>query len=645
MSPEQARGEDVDHRTDIWSLGVILYEMLASRTPFRGDHDAARLYSIVNEDFEPVSRVRSDLPADLARIVDKMLQKERGFRYSSMTEVVQELSKLQSEKARTTRPLLTLRQIRQPVFAIPLAIVFLSLCFLVYYWIDRNSKVSWAHNVALPEIIRLVDAGEWVSAYEIAKKASLYIPSDSVLLKYIDEATWIVSWKSVPSGAEGSYKSYSDTLENWISLGITPIEGPRVPRGVFRFKIVKEGFTGLERIVDLSNKPSPRDTLKGPLIRLDTVGIVPRDMVRVPGGTFRLFAPGLDNLRAVTTGDYFVDKYEVTNRQFKQFMDSGGYRNRKYWKQDFIRQAKKLSWDEAMARFLDATGRRGPATWEIGTYSEGKDSNPVGGLSWYEAAAYAEFVGKSLPSIFHWNRAAHTWYAASIIAQSNFSGNGSVSVGSKQGVSRYGTYDMAGNVREWCWNQSGEKRFILGGGWNDHPYLFTDAYTQDPFDRSSTNGFRCVKPLEPIKDSSFISSPVEIAQRDYRKEKPVSDPIFRSYLRLYAYDKAPLHEKIETIDSTENWVKQLVTFDAAYGNERMMAYIYLPRIASPPYQTVVLFPGSDAIFARSSKQISDRYGASFFAKSGHASVFPIYKGTYERGDGLNSDTPDETNSY
>jgi serine/threonine protein kinase len=644
MSPEQVRGEEVDEQTDIWSLGVVLYEMLTSKTPFRGVHDAAMLYSIVNEDFEPVSKVRSDLPAALARIVDKMLQKERGSRCSSMTEVVQELSELQSEKAQTTKSLLTLRQIRQPVFAIPLAIVFLGLCYLVYYWIDRNSKVSWAHNVALPEIIRLVDAGEWVSAYEIAKKASLYIPSDSVLQKYVDEATWIVSFKTVPSGAEYSYKLYSDSSENWITLGISPMEGSRIPRGVFRLKVVKNGFSGLDLLADTRNKPSPHDTIKW-TIRLDTVGIVPSDMVRVQGGKFQLLMPGLDNLRTAATGDYFIDKYEVTNRQYKQFVDSGGYRNRKYWKQDFIMPEKRLSWQEAMTQFVDATGRPGPATWEVGTYPEGKDNYPVDGISWYEAAAYAEFVGKSLPSIFHWNRAADTWHAASIIERSNFSGNGPLPVGSKHGVSFYGTFDMAGNVREWCWNQSKDKRFILGGGWNDLPYMFTDAYTQDPFDRSPTNGFRCVKYLEPITDTSSVLRPVEIAHRDYRKEKPVSDAVFRSYLRLYAYDKTLLHEKIEAIDSTDDCINQLVTFDAAYGNERMMAYLFLPRAASPPYQTVVIFPGSDAIFVRSSKRLPARYSGSFFAKSGHAVVFPIYRGTYERGDGFNSDTPNESNSY
>ena len=71
---------------------------------------------------------------------------------------------------------------------------------------------------------------------------------------------------------------------------------------------------------------------------------------------------------------------------------------RQYWKEEFIKNGKKLSWEQAMAEFTDQTGRPGPATWEAGSYPDGQDDYPVTGVSWYEAAAYSEFAGKSLPT-------------------------------------------------------------------------------------------------------------------------------------------------------------------------------------------------------------------------------------------------------
>ena len=97
MSPEQAQGMEVDQRSDIFSFGVVLYEMITGQLPFKGEHEAAIIYSILNETPEPLARYKSNVPEGLQRIVNKALKKDLGTRYQSAADMTADLKGLQKE--------------------------------------------------------------------------------------------------------------------------------------------------------------------------------------------------------------------------------------------------------------------------------------------------------------------------------------------------------------------------------------------------------------------------------------------------------------------------------------------------------------------------------------------------------------------
>jgi len=98
MSPEQARGEEVDHRTDIWSFGVVLFEMITGQLPFRGEYEAAIIYEILNEEPKAIQTFRSDVPDHIVSLISQLLQKDPTHRISSTREIIERLQIQQIEK-------------------------------------------------------------------------------------------------------------------------------------------------------------------------------------------------------------------------------------------------------------------------------------------------------------------------------------------------------------------------------------------------------------------------------------------------------------------------------------------------------------------------------------------------------------------
>jgi formylglycine-generating enzyme required for sulfatase activity/dienelactone hydrolase len=475
---------------------------------------------------------------------------------------------------------------------------------------------EWARTAAVTEVEQRIAADDFFGMFLVARRALAIDPAEPSIRQAWYDYTGECVINSDPPDAEVAFARYAPGSAEWVPIGRTPLKGARVPMGVLRWRLIKPGYDTLE-------VAQADDLLE---FRLCPKGTSPPGMVLVPHATLEVES----SLEEVEIPDFWLDRYEVTNREYQVFVDSGGYRRREFWTVPFLKDGKTLSWKAAMSEFRDATGQPGPSTWKRGHCRAGQEDFPVGGVSWYEAAAYAAFTGKRLPTAYHWYRASGAFGVYSeFITLGNYSARGAVKIGSTGALGPYGTCDLAGNVKEWCWNgATGGPRYILGGGWNEPPWTYRDQDMQSPFERRASFGFRCMRQGTPI-EPRFLAD-VASFERDPASLIPVGQAEFEGYAHLFDYDHVPLEARVDSVDDAHpEWHRERISIRTPYDDERLPIDLFLPKTAKPPFQILLVFPGADAFSnIPSERKLLRRIDS--FVRGGRALAYPIYNGTYER---------------
>jgi len=258
---------------------------------------------------------------------------------------------------------------------------------------------------------------------------------------------------------------------------------------------------------------------------------VERKMALVPGGVVPVVRSD-GSIELTELAAFYLDRFAVTNQQFLRFVQAGCYDMLEIWPREI--------WP-GLLRFADRTGRPGPRNWENGTYPHDRATHPVVGISWYEALAFARWVGKRLPTAAEWQKAAgwpehlsggtcsrYPWGDLYSEGRANLWSSGfgrTAPVESfRDGVTLNGIYQMSGNVWEWLEDHletipcKAEEAFrawkplrrIIGGAFDTYlPGEATNQFVtgQPELDRRCNIGFRCAVSADRLRPPPRPNNP------------------------------------------------------------------------------------------------------------------------------------------
>jgi eukaryotic-like serine/threonine-protein kinase len=661
MSPEQARGQPVDARTDLFSMGALLYEMVAGQRPFQGSSAVAIVAAILTSEPAPLAGFAPNAPAELERIISKLLKKSPDNRYQTANDLLIDLRTLKEEQEFQARLERTPLPAAQPPDPQPLerrtpwrivvpGFAVLLIVTVVGWFAWRTANVRRA-NARVAEVAALAEAKRDFEAYDLATSIEAYVPGDPTIASVMSRISDSISVETEPSGAAIYLRRFAAGGNGTASarqlLGMSPLSNVRIARGQYVLEVEKEGYAPIEKTVSgvwirqgtLTIVPPPLHLHE----RLVPAAAVPARMVFVPGGDYRLISWSRPTDTRVRLDDYLLDKYEVSNREYREFISAGGYVRREFWKHAFLKNGQTISWDEAMRTLVDRSGLPGPRSWSNQAFPDGKGDHPVTDVTWYEAEAYAAFRGKRLPTVFQWEKAARNGFlpAAGVSAmpwgvfypgdpltgRANFGSGTWPTTGGAFGMSSFGAYNMAGNVSEWTVNDSSDGFLATGGAWGEPSYTFGQFGGRPGFFSSEKLGFRCTRTAAASAgDQGGMRINLDDAVPEY---VPSSPETFAKLARSYDYDRVPLEARVEQTVEAAEWKREKITFIAANGG-RAIAYLYLPNHVAPPVQTIHYLPAGDVSggFRSLPDSIDDRMTP--FVRAGRAVFAVVLEGYIER---------------
>jgi len=460
MSPEQAQGRKLDQRSDIFSVGVILYELLTRRQPFSGEDTRALFEAIKSRQPEPLARYKAEVSPELQRIVDKALDKDVAARYQNVSDLSVDLGK--QKKALSTTPLPSAPPPVPPIVTVPPQKTA----------VKRNYRLI--ASVAVSALFLLVFLARWLNL--------------SLLERKVNQA---LQTENLPQEGYAGYKAAGDSLFDRRQYAEAKMKYEQALAHNSNDQNVIRQIEECKRLIAIIQEAERHG------------------MVYIPGGAFLMGSEdGEDDekpVHQVYVNEFCIDKYEVTVEQYRQFLLAKERRQPEKWDEQAQfpqRPVVYVNWDDANA-YASWAGKRLPteAEWEYAARggNTGLWGKPKYKFVWGDDAS-------SIPANYNADGSrSREWKSAKRYLRE----------GGTYAPNGYGLYDMAGNVWEWCadwyaenYYQDSLERNPKGPGTGTQGVLRGGAWNSDLDDLRCANrlryfasnaddivGFRCAKDI------------------------------------------------------------------------------------------------------------------------------------------------------